>query len=72
MYYYHAASGKWLDIRQTRQYRKRCKLLRDYWLILGIIMLSLSPVIIVVLSLLATFLSFMFLDEVHYESLTPL
>jgi len=72
MYFYHAASGKWLPIRQTVQYRYRCKLLRDYWLFFCTGMLFVAPALILVLCLLATFLSFMFLDEVKYERLTPL
>jgi len=72
MYFYHAASGKWLPIRQTLQYRYRCKRLRDYWLLFATSMLFVAPPMVLVLSLLATFLSFMFLDEVEYDNLTPL
>lgn len=72
MHFYHAASGKWLPIRETTQYRYRRKLLRDYWLIFATSMLFVAPGLILVFSLLATFLSFMFLDEVEYDNLTPL
>jgi len=72
MYYYHAASGKWLQIRQTREYHYRRKVLRDYWLVLMSSLIFVAPAMVIILTLLATFLSFMYLDEVEYKTLTPI
>jgi len=72
MYYYHSASGKWLLVRNTNEYRIRRKHLRDYWLVLMTTLMFVTPAMVIVFSLLATFLSFMYLDEVAYEQLTPI
>jgi len=50
--------------RDSRKYRAKRQQVRDLWLITGVVMLGLAhPAAICVAVLLATFVSFMILDE---------
>ena len=50
--------------RYTRKYQKKRRLVRDVWIITGLLMLSVPLSIILVLAMATTFLAFMILDEV--------
>jgi len=49
--------------RQTERYKRKKRLVRDLWLISGVVMLHLPVNMILALALATTFLSFTILDE---------
>lgn len=55
-----------MDHHRQRQVRRRKKHLRDMWIAAGLIMLLLPAGAQLTLALLATFLSFAYLDERPY------
>jgi hypothetical protein len=67
MHIYDRHKNRWLPLRETVQYRKKKKLVRDAWIVAGIIMCTLPLAGIFVVALLTTFLSFSFLDESSYR-----
>ncbi|MCI0505064.1 MAG: hypothetical protein L0Z73_03040 [Gammaproteobacteria bacterium] len=67
MYVYDETNNRWIPLRHTVEYIKKKKLVRDAWIVVGIVMGGLPLPFAVVLALLTTFLSFMFLDESSYS-----
>jgi hypothetical protein len=59
--------NRWVSVRDTVQYRKKRKIVRDAWIIVGLIMCTLPLAGVCVIALLSTFLSFSFLDESVYR-----
>lgn len=49
--------------RRTVRYRKKQRIVRDIWIISGLLMLSMPTGMVYVMTLGTTFLSFMILDE---------
>jgi hypothetical protein len=66
MFVFDKKTGRWVPLRQTAEYKKRKKILRDAWIFICAIMLALPVPAIFILGLLSTFLSFTFLDESTY------
>ena len=67
MYIYDSSRNIWVPLRATNQYKKKRKLVRDAWIVLGLIMLGLPAAVVLALSILATFISFAVLDESTYR-----
>jgi len=67
--YFDVNSEKWLPIRETAEYKARRKILRDCWIVVAFFMLLVPVPYAFIIALTATFLSFMFLDEVEYAFL---
>lgn len=51
--------------RYTRKYRLKRKIVRDVWIVSGVLMIGAPLGAVIVLALGTTFLSFMILDETH-------
>jgi hypothetical protein len=52
------------DRRQTARYRAKRRIVRDIWIINGLLMLAMPhPAAVVILALAGSFLGFMILDE---------
>jgi len=66
VFYFDVNSGKWLPIGETVEYKNRRKILRDLWIIVAFLMLLVPAPYAFIIALVATFLSFMFLDAVQY------
>jgi len=69
MLFFDTNSEKWISLRETAEYKQRRKIIRDCWIPLAFLMLFVPPPYAIILALAATFLSFMFLDEVEYASM---
>jgi len=67
MLIYDRRKNRWIPLRDTAQYRHKKKLVRDAWIIAGMIMWTLPLADICIVALLTTFLSFSFLDESGYR-----
>ena len=67
MLIYDRYQNRWVSFRDTAQYRQKRRIVRDAWIIVGIIMCTLPLAGICVIALLTTFLSFTFLDESTYQ-----
>ena len=67
MLIYDRNQNRWISFRDTAQYRQKRKIVRDAWIIVGIIMCTLPLAGICVMALLSTFLAFSFLDESEYQ-----
>ncbi|KPJ90419.1 MAG: hypothetical protein AMJ53_13630 [Gammaproteobacteria bacterium SG8_11] len=67
MLIYDRNQDRWISLRETAQYRQKRKIVRDAWIIVGIIMCTLPLAGICVMALLTTFLSLSFLDESQYQ-----
>jgi len=67
MLIYDRHKNRWIPLRETAQYRQKRKLVRDAWIVAGIIMWTLPLAGVCILALLTTFLSFSFLDESGYR-----
>lgn len=67
MYIYDESNNQWIPLRNTAEYKKKKKLVRDAWIVAGILMCGLPLSFIMVLALLTTFVSFMLLDESIYR-----
>ncbi len=65
---YDEKANYWIKISETPQYKVRKKKLRDAWIFLTLTMLLMPLALQVSLALLATFVSFFYLDEVPYDS----
>ena len=63
---YDESKNEWIPLRTTAQYKKKKKFVRDAWIVIGILMCGMPVSIVMVLALLTTFLSFMYLDESLY------
>jgi hypothetical protein len=66
MYIYDAKNNEWIPLRSTRQYKNRKRKLRDIWILVGMLMISVPLPIILVITLFFTFMSFAYLDESSY------
>ncbi|MGD8559895.1 MAG: hypothetical protein PVF34_07590 [Gammaproteobacteria bacterium] len=67
MYVYDEEQHKWIPHRATAEYKQKKKIVRDMWIVMGILMTT-SPVALAMgLALLTTFLSFTVLDESIYR-----
>lgn len=64
---YDAKNNCWISLRETAQYKRKKRLVRDAWILVGIFMIGLPLHGIFTLGLLATCLSFSFLDESAYQ-----
>ena len=67
MYIYDEIQNKWIPLRSTNQYKKKKKIVRDLWIVMGILMTASPLALTMVLALLTTFLSFVVLDESFYQ-----
>jgi hypothetical protein len=67
MLIYDRNQNRLVSFRDTAQYRQKRKIVRDAWIIVGLIMCTLPLAGICVVALLSTFLSFSFLDESEYQ-----
>ncbi len=67
MYIYDQRANKWIRLRATPEYRRRKRMIRDVWIVVGIPMIFMPAGIVLAVALLATFLSFSFLDETPYR-----
>ena len=67
MYIYDETNNRWIPLRQTAEYKKKKKLVRDAWIIVGLLMIGLPLSFVMALGLVTTFVSFMFLDESIYS-----
>ncbi|WP_455223339.1 hypothetical protein [Kaarinaea lacus] len=67
MYIYDQKNNVWIPLRHTAEYKKKKKLVRDAWIIVGLIMIGLPLPFVMALGLATTFMSFMFLDESVYS-----
>jgi hypothetical protein len=56
-----AAHPRWR--RYTRKYRRKRKIVRDVWIVSGLIIAAAPPGAAIVLALGTTFIAFMILDE---------
>lgn len=63
MYIYDENTGQWLDLRKTPAYRRKKGLVRDAWILLSVLMLTMPLALVLISALLGAFLSFTFLDE---------
>ncbi len=66
MYIYDEQNNQWIRLRDTAPYQRRKRQVRDGWIILGLVLIVLPLAAQVGLALLATLLSFSYLDEVPY------
>lgn len=66
MFYFDVDSEKWISIRESAEYKNRRKILRDCWIVVAFLMLFVPAAYAIIFALVASFLSFMFLDEVDY------
>lgn len=69
MHVYDKRNDCWVPLRSTAAYRQKRKWVRDGWIGVGIVMLTLPPAGVIGLALFSTFFSFMVLDESVYEGL---
>lgn len=67
MYIYDERSNTWIPLRETRQYKTKKRLLRDAWIVGGLVMLLLPSEILTLLLPCCGFLSLAFLDESKYS-----
>ncbi|HEY5601979.1 MAG TPA: hypothetical protein VIM41_02620 [Gammaproteobacteria bacterium] len=67
MYIYDETKNQWIPRRHTGEYKKKKKLVRDAWIIAGLLMSTLPISFMMGLALLTTFVSLMFLDESMYH-----
>ncbi len=67
MLVYNRDQNRWIPLRETAQYRQKRKMVRDAWIVVGLIMCTLPLAGVCVVALLSTFLSFSFLDESVYR-----
>ena len=67
MLIYDHNQNRWISLRETAQYRQKRKMVRDAWIVVGLIMCTLPLAGVCVVALLSTFLSFSFLDESVYR-----
>jgi len=67
MYIYDETNNVWISLRHSTQYKKKKKIVRDAWIIVGLVMIGLPLSFVMALGLLTTFMSFMFLDESIYS-----
>ncbi|MGD8566928.1 MAG: hypothetical protein PVJ39_02395 [Gammaproteobacteria bacterium] len=67
MYIFDPVQNKWIPHRATHQYKKKKKIVRDMWIIMGIFMAATPLSLTIVLALVTTFLSFVVLDESFYH-----
>lgn len=56
-----AAHPSWR--RYTRQYRRKRKIVRDVWIVSGLLIAAVPPGAAMILALATTFVAFMILDE---------
>ena len=67
MYIHDETNNRWIPLRQTAEYKKKKKLVRDAWIIVGLVMIGLPLSFVMALGLVTTFISFMYLDESIYS-----
>ena len=67
MYAFVAKYNRWMPLRATPEYKQKKRILRNAWIGGGIVMCGLPLHGVLVLAILATFLSLMFLDESSYS-----
>ncbi|WP_455365595.1 hypothetical protein [Kaarinaea lacus] len=67
MYVYDKTNNQWIPLRQTAEYKKKKKIVRDAWIVVGLVMIGLPLSFVMALGLVTTFVSFMFLDESIYS-----
>lgn len=67
MYVYHEPSNSWIPLRRTAEYRRKRRIVRDGWIVAGLVMMPLSPAASLAVALFCTFLSLAFLDESRYS-----
>ena len=67
MLIYDHNQNRWISLRETAQYRQKRKIVRDAWIVVGLIMCTLPLAGVCVVALLSAFLSFSFLDESVYR-----
>ncbi len=72
MYVYDEKNDRWIPLRKTREYQQRKRRLRDIWIGLGLVMLTLPTPVTLLLGLFAGFVSLAYLDEYRYSSYTPM
>jgi hypothetical protein len=68
MYIYDETNNQWIPLRHTAEYKKKKKLVRDAWIVVGLVMIGLPLSFVMALGLATTFVSFMFLDESLYSN----
>jgi hypothetical protein len=71
MLIYDRNQNRWISLRETAQCRQKRKIVRDAWIIVGLIMCTLPLAGIFVIALLSTFLSFSFVVESEYRFDSP-
>lgn len=64
---FDSKTSRWIPLKSTREYKRKKQLLRNAWIIIGLLMWNAPLSAVLVLALLGTFLSFMFLDESQYS-----
>ena len=67
MHIYDRNQNRWVSFRNTALYRQKRKIVRDAWIIVGLVMCTLPLAGVCIMALLATFLAFSFLDESPYQ-----
>lgn len=67
MQIYDKKKNRWINHRDTREYKQRKRQLRDYWTIGLPAILPFTPAIQITLLILALFVSLSYLDETPYR-----
>jgi len=67
MYLYDEKRNRWISHRETAEYKRRKRKLRDYWIIGLLATIPLTPAGQTVLVVAAAFASLAFLDEAPYQ-----
>ncbi len=68
MHIYDEKQNRWIRHRDTAEYQRRKRRLRDYWTLGLLATLPFTPGIQITLILLATFVSLAYLDETPYRT----
>lgn len=68
MHIYDEKQNRWIQHRDTAEYKRRKHRLRDYWALGLLATLPFTPGIQITLILLATFVSLAYLDETPYRT----
>lgn len=69
MQIYDRKRHRWVEHRDTAEYRQRKRQLRDYWIVGLLATLVLPAAIQISVIMLAVFVSLSYLDETPYRSL---
>jgi len=67
MLIYDEKKNNWISLRQTAEYKKRKKIVKDAWIFVGLFLLILPLAAQLSIALFCTFVSFSFLDEGAYQ-----